>query len=193
LVRYFSEGETNKLFEGELKMKKVISGLLLGITTLGLGIAISDIKGSATKFSNVIYISPATQRKNDLKTAGWDETFNDVNPHDGPVDVKISNFKAKRTKSGKHIKLMGSIKFYTKKIKKSFLKKHKNYYVWLTSYKGDKYVKLSNKQTFKTTIKAPKAKVVIATLGYYSSKKKKPASFHVETSTKRAVVTSYKK
>jgi len=172
----------------EFKIKKLIGGLLLGVVTLSLSVIMTNsTKVSANRLVDKTYEEAVQEgRQNELKSDG--------NPDDGyrPFSHKITKIKAKRTKSGQYIKITGSVKILKSvKAKKELAQERKTNYIWITTYKGDKFVKLSKHLTFKTTIKAPKAKRVLATTGYYTSQKHSIRHFILTSKDKKIKVTAY--
>jgi len=168
-------------------MKKLIGGLLLGVATLNLSVAMTNTKVSAEQLVYKPYKEGIQEeRQSELKTGG--------NPDDGyrPFSHKITKIKAKKMKSGQYIKITGSVKVSKSvKAKKELAQERKTNYIWITTYKGDKFVKLSKHLTFKTTIKAPKAKRVLATTGYYTSQKHSIRHFILTSKDKKIKVTAY--
>ncbi|MFD1421643.1 hypothetical protein [Lactiplantibacillus songbeiensis] len=95
---------------------------------------------------------------------------------------------AKKSKSGKSVVVTGNFEVLNAKE----AKQHKATYVRFKTYKGYQSAKLTQKLTFKKTIKAPKAKTVSIQAGYYSKTKKKGKVFHKVSTVAQIVVKAYK-
>lgn len=81
---------------------------------------------------------------------------------------KVSKLTSTKIKSNQAVKVMGTVTVHNR------INAKKHYAKWarITTYKGYKFVRLSQHGTFKATIKAPKAKKTWARAGYYTKKMK---------------------
>jgi len=92
-------------------MKKLIGGVVLGVATLSFGVAMTNTQVLAKKSANQRLVEIIQQSR---QTTLHDEGL--YVPNDGNVKYpyKVSKLKAKKTKSGKAIKVTGSVKVLTK-------------------------------------------------------------------------------
>ncbi|WP_261809713.1 hypothetical protein [Levilactobacillus humaensis] len=111
---------------------------------------------------------------------------------------KVSKLTSTKTKSNQAVTVMGTVAVHNRaNAKKSHAK-----WARITTYKGYKFVRLSQQGTFKATIKAPKAKKTWARAGYYTKKMKRGQVvkkngkivyiFHLLSGQKKVTVQPYK-